>query len=149
MRVHSILPSDNSEVSHSVWIALQGAYLLHNDSAAMRLSALWCNPSMLQEIRGSLDSAMIQTHAQGPDPFETCFRNDWNALRSRTQAQQSEHSIPHPMKLAVSHFSGTSSALPYVLNFSLYAITRSIEDANQIIEQIVPYFTRLHAIAPS
>lgn len=35
------------------------------------------------------------------------------------------------------YFVGT----PYVLNFSLYAITRSIEDANQIIEQIVPYFT--------
>lgn len=30
---------------------------------------------------------------------------------------------------------------PYILNFSLYAITRSIEDANQIIEQIAPYFS--------
>ncbi len=29
---------------------------------------------------------------------------------------------------------------PYVLTFSLYAITRSIEDANQITEQIAPYF---------
>lgn len=30
--------------------------------------------------------------------------------------------------------------VPYVLVFSLYAITRSIEDANQIMEQIIPYF---------
>jgi len=41
--------------------------------------------------------------------------------------------------------SGTAAAryfvgIPYVLTFSLYAITRSIEDANQIMEQIIPYF---------
>lgn len=29
---------------------------------------------------------------------------------------------------------------PYVLSFSLYALTRSVEDANQITEQILPYF---------
>lgn len=30
---------------------------------------------------------------------------------------------------------------PYILSFNLYAITRSVEDANQIIEQIAPTFT--------
>lgn len=30
---------------------------------------------------------------------------------------------------------------PYILTFNLYAITRSIEDANQITEQILPFFT--------
>lgn len=35
------------------------------------------------------------------------------------------------------YFAGT----PYVLSFSLYALTRSVEDANQITEQIIPYFT--------
>lgn len=30
---------------------------------------------------------------------------------------------------------------PYILTFNLYAITRSIEDANQITEQIAPFFT--------
>lgn len=30
---------------------------------------------------------------------------------------------------------------PYILSFSLYALTRSVEDANQITEQILPYFT--------
>jgi len=35
------------------------------------------------------------------------------------------------------YFVGT----PYIITFALYAITRSIEDANQIIEQVVPYFT--------
>lgn len=29
---------------------------------------------------------------------------------------------------------------PHVLNFNLYALTRSVDDANQIIEQIVPVF---------
>jgi hypothetical protein len=40
------------------------------------------------------------------------------------------------------YFVGT----PYILNFNLYAITRSIEDANQFIEQIVPYFTPYHSL---
>lgn len=31
--------------------------------------------------------------------------------------------------------------VPYILTFSLYGIMRSVEDLNQIIEQIVPYFT--------
>lgn len=31
--------------------------------------------------------------------------------------------------------------MPYILTFNLYAITRSIEDANQITEQILPVFT--------
>ena len=35
------------------------------------------------------------------------------------------------------YFVGT----PYVLTFNLYAITRSIEDANQITEQILPVFS--------
>ena len=35
------------------------------------------------------------------------------------------------------YFAGT----PYILTFNLYAITRSIEDANQITEQILPFFT--------
>lgn len=35
------------------------------------------------------------------------------------------------------YFVGT----PYILTFNLYAITRSIEDANQITEQILPFFT--------
>lgn len=29
---------------------------------------------------------------------------------------------------------------PYILSFSLYALTRNVEDANQITEQILPYF---------
>lgn len=32
------------------------------------------------------------------------------------------------------------SPTPYVLTYSLYAITRSVDDANQITEQILPYF---------
>lgn len=35
------------------------------------------------------------------------------------------------------YFIGT----PYILTFNLYAITRNIEDANQIVEQIIPLFT--------
>lgn len=31
--------------------------------------------------------------------------------------------------------------VPYIITFSLYAMTRSVEDANQIMEQIIPYFT--------
>lgn len=30
---------------------------------------------------------------------------------------------------------------PYIMTLSLYALTRNMEDANQIVEQIVPYFT--------
>jgi len=30
---------------------------------------------------------------------------------------------------------------PYVMSISLYALTRNLEDANQIAEQILPYFT--------
>jgi len=30
---------------------------------------------------------------------------------------------------------------PYVMSISLYALTRNLEDANQITEQILPYFT--------
>lgn len=30
---------------------------------------------------------------------------------------------------------------PYLMSISLYALTRNLEDANQITEQIVPYFT--------
>lgn len=30
---------------------------------------------------------------------------------------------------------------PYILTFNVYAITRSVEDANQIVEQILPVFT--------
>lgn len=32
------------------------------------------------------------------------------------------------------------TGIPYLLTFSLYASTRSVEDANQIMEQVVPYF---------
>lgn len=35
------------------------------------------------------------------------------------------------------YFVGT----PYVMSLSLYALTRNVEDANQIVEQITPYFT--------
>jgi len=35
------------------------------------------------------------------------------------------------------YFVGT----PYVMSLSLYALTRNVEDANQIVEQILPYFT--------
>lgn len=35
------------------------------------------------------------------------------------------------------YFAGT----PYILTFNLYAITRTIEDANEITEQILPIFT--------
>lgn len=31
--------------------------------------------------------------------------------------------------------------VPYLLTFKLYAITRSVEDANQIAEQVLPFFT--------
>lgn len=33
------------------------------------------------------------------------------------------------------------ASTPYILTFNVYAITRSIEDANQITEQILPFFT--------
>lgn len=33
------------------------------------------------------------------------------------------------------------NGIPYILTFGLYVSTRSVEDANQILEQIVPYFT--------
>lgn len=39
-------------------------------------------------------------------------------------------------------FAGT----PYILTFSLYSLTRSIEDTNQIIEQVVPHFTPDYAL---
>lgn len=35
------------------------------------------------------------------------------------------------------YFVGT----PYIMSFNLYALTRNVEDANQIVEQVVPYFT--------
>lgn len=35
------------------------------------------------------------------------------------------------------YFVGT----PYVMTLSLYGLTRNVEDANQIVEQILPYFT--------
>lgn len=38
---------------------------------------------------------------------------------------------------AYRYFSGT----PYILTFALYALTRNIEDANQILEQVLPAFT--------
>ena len=33
------------------------------------------------------------------------------------------------------------SGVPYILDFSLYALTRNVEDANGIVEQIIPYFS--------
>ena len=33
------------------------------------------------------------------------------------------------------------SGVPYILTFSLYALTRNVEDANEIVEQIIPYFS--------
>lgn len=41
------------------------------------------------------------------------------------------------LKTMRQYFSGT----PYILTFNLYALTRSVEDANEIVEQIVPMFT--------
>lgn len=41
------------------------------------------------------------------------------------------------LRTARRYFVGT----PYVLTFNLYALTRSIEDANEITEQILPMFT--------
>lgn len=40
------------------------------------------------------------------------------------------------MNTMAKYFAGA----PYILSFSLYGIMRSVEDLNQIIEQIVPYF---------
>lgn len=31
--------------------------------------------------------------------------------------------------------------VPYIITFSLYGLSRSVEDANQMMEQIIPYFT--------
>lgn len=50
-------------------------------------------------------------------------------------------------RLAASRETGINTArryfigTPYILTFNLYAITRSIDEANQIIEQIIPMFT--------
>ena len=46
-------------------------------------------------------------------------------------------SLPDGMSGLRKYFVGT----PYVLTFNLYAITRSIDDANQIMEQIVTHFS--------
>lgn len=60
-----------------------------------------------------------------------------NSLNQRTLT-----SLDGNIKMARRYFSPT----PYVLSFSLYALTRSVEDANQITEQIIPYFTPSYSL---
>ncbi len=55
-----------------------------------------------------------------------------NSLNQRLQGQYNSGD-----KTSRKYFVG----VPYILHFKLYAITRSTEDANQIVEQIVPFFT--------
>ena len=55
---------------------------------------------------------------------------------NRSAAAAAFGRLPNGMASLRKYFAGT----PYVLTFNLYALTRSVDDANQIIEQIVPQF---------
>ena len=59
-----------------------------------------------------------------------------NSMNSRACGPYTDKNSAHR------YFNGT----PYILTFVLYAVTRNIEDANQILEQIIPTFAPDHTL---
>ena len=90
------------------------------------------DPDLDQEIGITLPRLAFEMTAMRYDPTRKL-----NSLNQRTRPSREG-----ALTTARRFFVGT----PYVLSFNLYAITRSLEDANQITEQILPTFAPDHSL---
>ena len=84
------------------------------------------DPDLTNEVGFTLPRLAFEMTAMRYDPTRKL-----NSLNQRTRPSRDA-----ALTTARRFFVGT----PYVLSFNLYAITRSLEDANQITEQILPTF---------
>ena len=90
------------------------------------------DPDLTNEVGFTLPRLAFEMTAMRYDPTRKL-----NSLNQRTRPARDA-----ALTTARRFFVGT----PYVLSFNLYAITRSLEDANQITEQILPTFAPDHSL---